>query len=140
VTAAPRIGDERGLVSFSIIRWVLVLVLLGLVVIEGGSIIFTTIGLQNASDAAAHDAVEAWQKSGNIDQALAAARNALDARQQEDARLPAAKFEADGAPFFEVRFVAIKEAPTIVVQHIPFLAEFAEVEVEAAARPVDPDI
>jgi hypothetical protein len=132
-----RIADERGLVGISLIRWALVLVLLGLIVIEGGSIIFTTIGLSNAADAAANEASDVWMRSGNINQARDAALNALQERQQEDARVPAARFEADGPPTYEVRFVVVKQAATLIVHRIGFLEDLAVVEVEVSARSID---
>ena len=132
-----RIADERGLVGISLIRWSLILVLLGLIVIEGGSIIFTTIGLSNAADAAANEASDVWMRSGNIHQARATALDALQERQQEDARIPAARFEADGSPTYEVRFVVVKQAATLIVHRIGFLEDLAVVEVEVSARSID---
>jgi hypothetical protein len=140
VSTAPRIGDERGIVGISLIRWVLVLVLMGIVVIEAGSIIFTTIGLQNAADTAALEAADVWDDTGNVVAARAAALESLRDHQQDEARLPADQFEADGSPTFEVRFEVTKQAPTLVVQHISFLKDFAEITVEAKARPVEPGV
>lgn len=130
-----RVDDERGIVGISLIRWAIVLALLGVVTIEFGSIIFTAIGLQNAADAAAIEAADVWEETGNINAARAAALDALGDRQQADARIPAAKFEADGSPTFEVRFQAVKQASTLFVHRIGFLEGFAQVEVEAKARP-----
>lgn len=138
--AAARLRDERGAMGFSLIRWAIVIILLGLVVIEGGSIIFTTIGLQNAADAAALDAADAWKRSHNLPAARAAALIALDSRQQEDARVPAAEFEADGPPTYEVRFTVKKQASTLLVHRIGFLEGLAEVEVDTEARPVEPGV
>ena len=132
-----RIADQRGLVGISLIRWSLILVLLGLIVIEGGSIIFTTIGLSNAADAAANEASDVWSGSGNIHAAREAALDALRDRQQAGARIPAARFEADGPPTYEVRFVVVKQAATLIVHRISFLEDLAEVEVEARARPIE---
>lgn len=132
-----RLADQRGLVGISLIRWSLTLVLLGLIMVEGGSIIFTTIGLSNAADAAAHEAAGVWSRTGNIQEARSTALDALRNRQQEEARIPAGRFEADGAPTYEVRFVAVKQAATLFVHRIGFLEGLAQVEVEAEARPID---
>jgi hypothetical protein len=137
VTVAARLSDERGIAGFSLVRWIILIILLGLVVIEGGSIIFTTIGLQNAADAAALDAADTWQQTRNLPAARAAALRALDDRQQEDARVPAAEFEADGPPTYEVRFIVKKQASTLLVHRIGFLEGLAEVEVNTEARPVE---
>jgi uncharacterized membrane protein len=135
-----RFADEHGLVGVSLIRWGLVIVLLGLVVIEGGSIIFTKIGLQNTADAAAIEAADIWEESHNIDAAKAAALEVLDEQNQDDAVIPAAKFQADGAPTYEVRFEVVKQAATLIVQRIDFLKDLGEVRVQAKARPVEPGV
>ena len=129
--------DEKGFVSFSLIRWILVIALLGLVVIEGGSIIFTSIGLQNTADAAALEAADIWEQTGNIDAAKAAALDVLDSQNQDDAHIPERTFEADGAPTYEVRFEVVKQAATLIVQRVEFLEDLGEVRVEAKARPVE---
>jgi hypothetical protein len=129
--------DERGLAGFSLLRWILALVLVGLVVIEGGSIIFTTISLSNAADAAASEAVDIWVKEGDINEARLVALDALAARSQEDARIPPALFEADGPPDYEVRFTVIKEAPTLILHRIDFLKDLGVVEVETKASPIE---
>jgi hypothetical protein len=48
-----------------------------------------------------------------------------------------ARFEADGPPTYEVRFVVVKQAATLIVHRISFLEDLAEVEVEARARPIE---
>ena len=140
MTSARRIGDERGVVGVSLIRWGIILVILGLVLIEGGSIIFTSIGLQNAADVAAIDAADTWAKTGNLNSARQAALTALRSRDQDDARIPKNSFEADGAPSYEVRFVVVKEARTLIVQHIGFLEDLAVVSIDVKARPIETDV
>lgn len=135
--APARWGDERGLAGFSLLRYAIIIVLLGLVAIEGGSIIFTTIGLQNAADAAALDAADTWKKTGNITLARQAALETLAQREQDEAHIPAAKFEADASPTYEVRFTVTKQASTLVVHRIGFLEGLAQVDVDAKARPVE---
>ena len=135
-----RIGDERGVVGVSLIRWGIILVILGLVFIEGGSIIFTTIGMQNAADVAAIDAADTWAKTGNLSSARQAALLALRSRDQDEARIPKSSFEADGAPTYEVRFEVVKEARTIIVQHIGFLEDLAVVSIDVKARPIETDV
>ena len=132
----PRIHDERGgIVTGSLARYAIVLVLLGLVLIEGGSIIFATIQLQNAADSAAVVAADQWQTTGNIRTARRSARAELDTKGQEEATITS--IEADGAPTYELRLTAQKEAPTILVQRIGFLADLGVVDIEAEARPVE---
>ncbi|MGH2710935.1 MAG: hypothetical protein ACRDH9_07010 [Actinomycetota bacterium] len=140
MTTSRRLGDQRGVVGISLVRWGIVLVLLGLVLIEGGSIIFTTIGLQNAADVAGIDAADTWAKTGNLDASRQAALLALRSRDQDAARIPRNSFEADGAPTFEVRFEVVKQARTLVVQHIGFLEDLAEVSIDVEARPIETDV
>lgn len=135
--AAVRISDERGLAGFSLIRYAIIIVVLGLVAIEGGSIIFTTIGLQNAADAAALDAADTWKKTGSPTLARQAALETLAQREQDQARVPAARFEVHGEPTYEVSFTVIKQASTLIVHRIGFLEGLAQVDVDATARPVE---
>ena len=130
--------DERGLVGFSLIRWVIVIVLLGVVMIEGGSIIFTAVGLQNAADGAAVEAARVWRESRNLRFASAAAVESLDDREQDQARL--VNIEADSTEPFEVRITVRKQAATMIVHRIGFLKDLATVEVEAEAREVAEDV
>ena len=130
--------DERGIITASLVRYTAILVVLGLILIEAGSILYTYIRLQNTSDAAAVAAADTWSETGNIRTARRAARAELDTKDQEDATI--VRFEGDGPPTYEVRLTARKEAPTIIVGRIGFLRDLAEVDVEADARPVQPGV
>lgn len=120
------------MIGVSLIRWTIVLVLLGLVAIEGGSIIFTTIGLQSAADGAVTEAADVWEKTGNLGSAGDAAIRELENREQDQARL--VNIEADNTAPFEVRITVRKRAATLIVHRVGFLEDFATVEVEAEAR------
>lgn len=132
MSTITRLRDERGVIGVSLIRWTIVLVLLGLVAIEGGSIIFTTIGLQSAADGAAAEAADVWEKTGNLGSAGDAASRELENREQDQARL--VHIEADNTAPFEVRITVRKQAATLLVHRIGFLEDFATVEVEAEHR------
>jgi hypothetical protein len=134
---APRgFHDEHGgIITGTLVRYTIILVILGLVAIEGGSIIFTIIRLQNSADAAAVVAADTWQETGNIRTARRAARAELDTKDQEDATITG--IEADAAPTYEVRLTAQKEAPTILVSRIGFLEGLGIVDIEATARPIE---
>ena len=138
MTDASLLRDERGLVGFSLLRWIIVLVLLGLVMIEGGSIIFTTIGLQSAADGAAAEAAGVWEATRDLGSASDAALRALDDREQDQARL--VEIDADNTEPFEVRLTVRKRAATLIVHRIEFLEDFATVEVKAEARAADSDV
>lgn len=133
-----RLRDERGIITGALFRYVAILVVLGVILIEGGSILYTYIRLQNATDAAAVAGADAWSQTGNIRVARRTIRNELDTKDQEAATI--VEVEADGPPDFEVRVTTRREAPTILVQRIGFLRGLGEVEVEASARPVQPGV
>ena len=135
MSRAAILRDERGLIGFSLVRWIIVIVLLGVVVIEGGSIIFTTLGLQNAADGAAFEAARAWEETRDLRAATDAARRTLDNREQDEARL--VSIDADNIEPFEVRITVRKRAATMIVHRIGFLEEYASVEVDAEARASD---
>ncbi len=130
--------DERGLASASVVRYIIVIALLGLVFVEAGSIITTKISLQNAADSAVIEAADAWEGSGNIRATEAVARDALNRRQQEDAEI--VRVEADPAPSYEVRLTVRKQANTLLVDRISFLADLATVEAEGIGGPGEPGV
>ena len=135
MSGAADLRDERGLIGFSLVRWIIVIVLLGVVVIEGGSIIFTTLGLQNAADGAAFDAARTWEETRDLRAATDAARRTLDNREQDEARL--VSIDADNLEPYEVRITVRKRAATLIVHRIGFLTEYASIEVDAEARASD---
>jgi uncharacterized membrane protein len=138
VSAAVRVQDQRGLIGFSLIRWTIILVLIGVVIIEGGSIIFTSIGLQSAADAAAVDAASTWQETRDLEAAKGAALRTLDEKEQDEARI--VSIEAENTPPFKVRLTVRKQASTLIVHRIGFLADFARVDVEAEAQDAESGI
>ena len=124
--------DERGVIGVSLIRWTIIMILIGTVLIEGGSIIFTTISLQSAADAAASEAASVWRRSQDLEAATTAADRTLDEHEQDEARI--VNIEADRSEPFEVRLTVRKQAATLIVHRIGFLEDFARIEVEAEAR------
>lgn len=138
MSSASRLRDERGLIGFSLIRWIIVIVILGVVMIEGGSVIFTTIGLQNAADAAAVDAARTWERTRDLGAASDAAVRSLASREQDKARLVA--IDADDTDPFEVRITVRKQAATLIIHRIGFLKDFAIVDVKAEARELEASV
>ncbi len=132
MNAAARLREERGLVGVSLIRWTIILILIGVVVIEGASILFTAIGLQTAADGAVAEAAGTWRRSRDLEAARSAALRVLDESEQDEARL--VSIDADDTEPFEVRITVRKQASTLIVHRIGFLKDFARVEVEAEAR------
>ena len=130
--------DERGLAGASVARYIVVIAILGLVVVEFGSVLVTNISLQNAADSAVIEAADAWEASTDIRRAEAVARDALNRRQQEDAQI--VRVEADPSPSYEVRLTVRKQASTLLVHRISFLEDLAVVEAEARGGPAEPGV
>jgi Flp pilus assembly protein TadG len=131
----PRLADERGFVIASLIRLVVVLLVLGLVVVEGGSILFTRLTLGDAVEYAATQGAAQLQSSRSPQAAQAATAEAL-AERENDATLTRFEVLPDGG----VRVTATKQAATILLQRIGFLEDLARVEVTASGRPVNPNV
>lgn len=130
-----RLADERGFVIASLIRMTLVLLVLGLAVVEGGSIFFTRLTLEDAVEYASITGADQLQKSRSPQAAEAASAEAL-AEREDGAKLTRFEILSDGG----VRVTATEEAATIVVQRIGFLEDLAQVEVTATGHPVAPDV
>lgn len=130
-----RLNDERGFVIASLIRLVFILLVLGLVVVEGGSILFTRLTLGDAVEYAATSGADQLQRSGSPQAAEAATAEAL-AERESNATLTRFEVLPDGG----VRVTATKQAATILVHRIGFLEDLARVEVTASGRPVAPSV
>jgi Flp pilus assembly protein TadG len=131
----PRLADERGFVIASLLRLVFILLVLGLVVVEGGSILFTRLTLGDAVEYAATQGAAQLQSSRSPQAAQAATAEAL-AERETDATLTRFEVLPDGG----VRVTATKQAATVLVHRISFLEDLARVEATASGRPVDPNL
>ena len=127
----PRLADEGGFVVASLIRMVLVLLVVGLVIVEGGSILFASLQLQDAADAAALNAADELKNSRSAESAEEAATEALERR---DAEAVMTQFEV--LPDGGVRLHARTQASTILVHRIRPIDDLAVVEATATGRPV----
>lgn len=110
--------DEHGFLTAFMIRTAVVLVLLGLVVVDGGAVIFTRLQSQDIAETAAAVAAGAYKESRDRRIAIQAAETAV-ADKDRNARLirRSVVFGQDGTVRLRVR----KRAPTVVVQHLGFL-------------------
>lgn len=130
--------DERGIITTSLLRYVGFLLIVGFLVIEAGSILYTYIRLQNASDAAVVVGADVWARTGDLRAARRTVRAELDTKGQEAATI--VSIEGEGPPEEELRVTTRREASTILVHRIGFLQGLGEVEIDAAARPVAPGV
>jgi len=115
-TLASRLRDERGILIGAVAKLVIFLVLLGLFLFEGGSVIWARLSAQDTADAAATAAVTTYRDTRNIRRAH---EEALDAVADKDPLAELTSFEVhnDGSVTTRVR----KVAETLVIQHIGFL-------------------
>jgi hypothetical protein len=70
----PRIHDETGLIGKIAAVWIVVLVLVGLLILDGISIALTTFKLSNAAQAAATTAAVNFKSFGDVSGACTAAQ------------------------------------------------------------------
>ncbi len=128
-------SDERGIIIASLVKALVVLALVGLVVIEAGSVFFTKIRVQDVAEAAAIAGADQLSASGDTRQAREEVIETLRLRDPE-ARLK--RFEA--SPDGTVRITVRKTAPTLIVQRFDFSKEWGVVEAEARGQPASPGI
>ena len=123
----PGLGDERGLVGRSIVILMLLIVVIGVFVIDGASILFTKLSLQNTADQVASDAAADYNRNHSKDGATQVAVQSLD---DHDAGAKfaggtgkAIRFDFPNAG--EVTITLKKRATTLVVQRVGFLEDLA---------------
>ena len=122
--------DERGLVGKSAITIMVLIVLVGLAAIDGGSIFFANLQLSDTADAAASAAEQSYASSHNIIQARQAAITAAH-DQDNGAHVSKVSVAPGGAVTVTVR----KRASTLIVRHIGFLKKYAVVTTSASSSP-----
>lgn len=119
--AGPRLlsrihSDERGIVVGFLVRIILVMVLAGLVVEEGGQIVVAQVRAQGAARAGAQAAADAWAGKHDAEAARRAAVAAARAS-NDGAKVESVSIAANGEVTVRVREVA----HTTVIQRVGFL-------------------
>jgi uncharacterized membrane protein len=127
---SPRLADERGFVIASLLRMVIILLVLGLIAVEGGSILFSSLSLQDSADVAAVNAADRLRVGRSVAGAQQEAALTLNERDSA-AELIGFEVLADGS----IRLRARKQATTLFVHRIGFLEDLAVVEATATAAP-----
>ena len=114
--AAMRFSDERG----GIVKWLLTLVILGVILFDAGSIVFNIFSI----DAAADDIAVEVTTGGSLDaihnQAALEAR-ALELAKEKDAKLVSFSVGTDGI----VRLKLRRKAHTLLVGRIDAISDWA---------------
>lgn len=125
----PAFGDERGLVGKLLVLWLLLVALLALVAVDGGSILMLRVRTGDLAGDAAGAAAEAFEESRNERAAKLAALGTI-ADSDDPARLRRIEVRRG-----EVTVEVSARADTIVVGRVPFLDDFATVTVTRTSPP-----
>lgn len=129
-----RINDEQGIVAFFLIKVILGIALLGLLFIEGGSIIFTRFKVQDVAETGATAGVGQLQAaSNNCDVAGEVAAEAVHVK-DPDVKVKSYTCHPDGRFTITVQ----KRANTLVVDRIEFMEDLALARSTATASPAEP--
>jgi len=124
-------SDERGFISRSFLLAIIVFALLGIVIIDGSSILFAKWQLSDVADAAAIDAAVAYRTS-ETEQAARDAVTSVLADRDKDAVIKKLTIDPQTG---EVKLTLMKDTPTLFVTHIGPLKDFAHVEATSIGKP-----
>jgi hypothetical protein len=130
----PLHRDQRGIVGSWLIKVVLGIAVVGLVFIEGGSIVFTKLQVQDTAESGASAGIGAL--SSNPRDCTAAGDSAIGAVHNKDPDMKVTEYTC--LPDGRFRISVQKEASTIVVGQIPAIEDWALARSTATARPAQP--
>jgi hypothetical protein len=131
VTPTSRWRDERGLVGKAVVTLLIVVLVIGVAVIEAGSIIFAKLSLENTASSAVADGERQLTASHD---AASACRAAAESVKQQDASAQLKDCQANpttGQIFIRVR----KVAATLIVRRVAFLRKLGVVKATAETGP-----
>ena len=114
-----RLRDEQGLIAGLLLRLVLPLALVGAVGYEAAAVATARSDAQEVAGAAAVAAGDEYRRTESLDEARRAAARTIR-RRNPAARLESFGIGGDG----RIRLTVIREADTLVVQHVGFLRGF----------------
>jgi Flp pilus assembly protein TadG len=129
-------ADQRGIVASWLIKVVLGIAIVGLVFVEGGSIVFTKLQVQDTAESGANAGV--GYLSQNPADCRGAGQIATVAVQDKDPQVQITEISClqDGRFRMGVR----KEASTILVGKISAIEDWAVAQSTATARPAVPGV
>ena len=127
--------DERGIVASFLIKVILGLVVAGTLLIEGGSILFTKLRVQDVAESAATAGASYLFKNQDCSAAgEVAATNAHD----RDSRAKLRSYQCHQNGRFTV--VVTKRAETLYVHLVGFLEDLTLARAQVTADPPTPDV
>ncbi len=125
-----RLSDERGLVTGSLIRLLIFLLVFGVAVIETASVVFSRLQTQDAAEAGALEGADKFRDTGDLELAREAVK--LDVSDKlADATVESVDLLEDG----RIRVVVRKRASTMLVHRFSFSRHLSIARGTAAAHP-----
>ena len=125
--ASVRLSDDRGLVGKIIVAWLLLMAVVVLVAIDGGSILLARSRAEDLADAAAASASDAFRASGDEEAAKLAA---LDTIADADEPVRLKSIDVRGRT---VTVVIVTRTDTLIVGRIPAFDDLAHLTVTGSA-------
>jgi uncharacterized membrane protein len=126
-----RLHGEAGLVGRSTIILLVLVAVFGICAIEGGSILFTRLSLQDTADAVANQAAGSYYNTNSFQSAEQAAEESLV---EHDPTAKIVGFQVDPATR-NVTVILRKTATTFLVKRIGFLKKLGVIRVSSTAGP-----
>jgi len=128
-------SDERGIVVSFLVKVILGLVVVGTLLIEGGSILFTKLRVQDVAESAATAGASQLFNSGNCS---SAGEVAVVTAHDKDPRAKVRSYECHPDQRFSV--VVTKQADTLYLHLVGFLDDFTVATARVTAQPPTPDV
>jgi len=122
--------DERGLVGRAAITIMVLIVVGGVALIDGGSILVAKLQISDTADTAAAAAAGMYARSHSVEAARDAA---IEAAHERDPSSRVTSFTVTAAG--KVTVTVRKRASTLIARHVSFLKKFAVVASTASEAP-----
>ena len=126
-----RLHDETGLVGRSTVVLMVLVLIFGLAAVEGGSILFTRLSLQDTADAVANAGAGNYYNTKNFQQAQDASQESL---LEHDSAAKMVGFQVDPSSG-NVTVTLKKVASTMIIQRFKFSRKLAVIRVSSTAGP-----
>ncbi len=128
-------GDERGLIGKVMLAWVVILLILGVIALDGGSVLLAKYRTADAAGNAASEAAYTYKQTKKIADACDMADSVV-ASEDPEARIPPSGCFVniqDGSVTITVK----KVANTLLFKRVDFLADLAKASAtETAPAPI----
>ncbi|MGH2655034.1 MAG: hypothetical protein ACRDHV_11910 [Actinomycetota bacterium] len=135
MTLRAALADERGIVVSFLVKAILGLVVVGTLLIEGGSILFTRLRVQDVAESAATAGAAQLMQSRDCS---GAGEVATVTAHDKDSRARVRSYQCHQDGRFTV--VLTKRADTLYVHMIGFLEDLTLARTQVTAEPPTPDV